>query len=150
MTESTSGELRVRPAREEDARQVSALAAQLGYVDAAAGFGERIRWLREAADQLVLVAESNRGEVVGWIHAFKRRGLLSSDDAEIGGLIVDERFRGRGVGRTLVAGAEDWAAVQGCGAIRVRSNVKRMGAPAFYAAAGYHEIKQQRVLTKAL
>ncbi len=98
----------------------------------------------------MLVAEADGDEVVGWIHVFIRRGLLSSDDAEIGGLIVDERSRGRGIGRLLLERAEAWAMERRCEAVRVRSNVKRADAPAFYAAAGYREIKQQRVLAKSL
>jgi GNAT superfamily N-acetyltransferase len=70
--------------------------------------------------------------------------------AEIAGLVVDETARGGGIGRRLLEAAEQWARSHGCRAIRVRSNVVREGAHAFYVREGFREIKTQKVFEKGL
>jgi GNAT superfamily N-acetyltransferase len=68
--------------------------------------------------------------------------------AEIAGLIVDESARGAGLGRDLVAAAGVWARARGCRVIRVRSNVVRERARAFYEREGFVVLKTQRVFEK--
>ena len=52
--------------------------------------------------------------------------------------------------RDFVAAAEAWARERGCLAVRVRSNVVRERAHAFYRREGFREIKTQQVLEKEL
>ena len=51
-------------------------------------------------------------------------------------LVVSPDARGRGVGRTLVRAAEQWAMERGCGQIMVTSAEHRADAHAFYPACG--------------
>lgn len=136
--------------RIEDTAAVARLATQLGYPSTAAQIERRLHALEQSPDARVLVAEAPDGAVLGWIHVFGRRMLESDPDAEIGGLVVDEAARGRGVGSALVASAEAWARERGYDIVSVRSNVIRAEAHEFYKSRGYQVLKSQYKLRKAL
>jgi GNAT superfamily N-acetyltransferase len=79
-----------------------------------------------------------------------RHLLVAGWLAEIEGLVIDQQHRRRGVGRRLMARAEDWARSQGCEGIQLRSNILRQEAKEFYPALGYENFKTSRVYRKAL
>jgi GNAT superfamily N-acetyltransferase len=95
------------------------------------------------------VAES-RGRLVGWLHASVHHTITNEISAEIAGLVVDEQVRGTGVGRALMSAAEQWARAQSCESVRLRSNVIRVGAHAFYRRLRYEIIKSQHAFRKKL
>jgi hypothetical protein len=43
------------------------------------------------------VAENDDNFVIAWIHILPRKLLISGSTAEIGGLIVDDQFRRKGI-----------------------------------------------------
>lgn len=139
----------IRDARVSDAASLARLATQLGYPTTEAEAGRRAAAVLGRPDHRVLVAEDG-GEMVGWIHVAPSVTLESDPSAEIAGLVVDGRSRGRGVGARLVAEAEAWAVTQGYGLMRVRSNVKRNRARRFYERAGFTVTKRQRNFEKRL
>ncbi|MGD8328256.1 MAG: GNAT family N-acetyltransferase [Acidobacteriota bacterium] len=143
-------EIRIRRAQSDDAESLAHLSGELGYPAAAAAVAQRLAVLLDRGDHAVLVAESAEGRVLGWAHAFVAHRLESPSFAEIGGLVVSEGVRGQGIGRCLVAAAERWARNRGLGAIRVRSNVVREEAHAFYRRLGYENLKEQAVFRKSL
>lgn len=139
--------MNVRRAIETDSAALAALSTQLGYPTQPAEAAERLAALGDAG--AVLVAEED-GAVLGWIHVCGIRFFQSPPFAEIGGLVVDEAARGKGIGRLLVAAAVRWAAEQGYGKIRVRSNVIREDAHRFYEREGFRRIKAQAVFDRKL
>lgn len=134
----------------EDLEAAARLATQLGYPSTAEQIGRRFRALSESEDARVFVAEGPDGNAVGWVHVFGRRLLESDADAEVGGLVVDEQFRGRGIGKALMASAEAWARERGYSLVSVRSNVIRTEAHEFYKRLGYEITKSQYKLRKRL
>jgi GNAT superfamily N-acetyltransferase len=140
---------RVRRALPEDAQRLAALSTSLGYPMSPEDATRRFAEIARHPDHALLVAEDG-GRVEGWIQVSLPRIFETPRQAEIAGLVVDESARGRGLGRELVAAAEDWAREQGCRAIRVRSNVVRERAHAFYRREGFGEIKTQLVLEKII
>ena len=128
---------------EGDAEAVAALSTQLGYPSTAEQTLKRFRAIADAPDARVWVAEAADGAILGWIHLFGNRLLESDPDAEIGGLVVHEAARGRGVGRALVGAAEAWARECGYTVVSVRSNVIRKDAHEFYKGLGYEPTKSQ-------
>lgn len=133
-----------------DIPAVAELATQLGYPSTAAQIERRFHALEETPDASVLIAENPEGTVLGWIHVFRTRHLESDPGAEIGGLVVDEAARGRGVGSALVTAAEVWAKERGYEMVSVRSNVIRVEAHEFYKSRGYEVLKSQVKLRKTL
>ena len=134
-------------ARLRDAEQLAALCDQLGYPSSPEEVRQRLQRLR-SPDHAVYVAEDENGTAIGWIHIFLRPLLEEDLAAEIGGLVVDEAHRGRGIGHQLLERAERWARRHGSRAIVVRSNVIRRDAHRFYEDCSYREVKTQRVFRK--
>ncbi len=139
----------IRAAGEGDAERIATLSEQLGYPTDAEAMLKRLRAIGRRPDHGVFVAEAE-GNVVGWVHVYAVAALESPAHAEIGGLVVDEAHRGRGIGRALMERAEAWARDMGLGAVRLRSNVIRAEAHAFYERIGYAQVKTQKVFAKAL
>ncbi len=143
-------EVTIRPARIQDADAIARLSDQLGYPASREEVEERLAHILGERDHAVYVAVSAQGEVVGWIHIYLCPLVEMALQAEIGGLVVEGRLRGRGIGQRLLERAERWAAERGCSAVMVRSNVVRERAHRFYARLGYRLMKTQRVFTKRL
>lgn len=145
-----SREVRVRTAKIEDAGAIADLSGQLGYPCSAASVRRRLRDLLGKPDHAIWVAENSGGSVAGWIHVFVYELLESDRQAEIGGLVIDENFRGQGAGKSLVERAERWARAKRLNSVYVRSNIIRKEAHAFYQKQGYKIIKTQHAFRKEL
>lgn len=142
--------LTVRPVARNDAAQVAELSGALGYPVAAEVVAQRLARLLPRAEELVLVAETSPGRVVGWIHGAMQELLEAGPRCEILGLVVDARYRGQGIGRRLVAEVEAWAGRQGLDLMTVRSNVVRAESHPFYERLGYRRAKTQHAYRKPL
>lgn len=138
----------VRGMEAGDADAVARLCRQLGYERTEEHIGE---WLTMAAsaktEQAAFVACVD-DEVVGWIEVSVERRLQSEPFAMIGGLVVKDGERGRGIGRILCEHAEAWAWEKGLGTIRVTSRSTREGAHRFYLRDGYTQLKTSLVFEK--
>ena len=143
-------ELEIREPRQADAPQLAALCDQLGYPSTAEQVSARLAAITALPDQLVLVAVDPSQTIVGWVHAFVYRVLESDPMVEVGGLVVHQQVRGRGVGKRLLAAVEAWARAQSIGVVSLRSNVVRTEAHAFYRHLGYTVPKTQLVFRKNL
>jgi GNAT superfamily N-acetyltransferase len=141
---------KVRPATSEDAAALAELSGQLGYPADEATMTGRLAALESDFRHAVFVAETEAGAVIGWIHVMPKVMLLVSDVCEIGGLVVDERHRRRGVGRALVSEAQAWARASGYRELTVRSSTLRPSAHAFYPSQGFVAVKEQTVYKKPL
>ena len=139
----------VRLADIADAPALAQLSTQLGYAADSETIKPRLIGLQQDPAHTVFVAEAD-GAVVGWLHVFLHQLLESGRRAEGGGLVVDEHARGTGVGRLLMARAEQWARDHGCAAVTLRTNVIRKDAHAFYEKLGYANIKTQHTYRKRL
>lgn len=142
--------MRVREMTKRDAPAAAGLSGQLGYPSTVAQIERRFEKVSGDPESSLFVAEDEDGRVVGWVHVVGRFYLETDPHAELGGLVVDAAARRKGAGKALVSAAEAWAASRGYGSMRVRSNVKRVEARAFYEAAGYDIIKSQNVYLKTL
>ena len=137
----------IREATAADAAALAALSTQLGYPAQPGEAAERLAAL--GPEGAVLVAEAD-GAVLGWIHVCGIRFFQSPPFAEVGGLVVDEAARGKGVGKLLVEAGARWAAERGYRKLRVRSNVVREDAHRFYEREGFRRVKTQAVFDRGL
>jgi len=58
-------------------------------------------------------------------------------------IIVDPHAQGRGIGRALVAGVDDFMRQQGVSCYRLDTRAANSGARAFYTRLGFHEHEQR-------
>lgn len=140
----------IRPPRPHDHARLADLAGQLSYPSTAEEIAQRLAVMAGSQDHAVFVAETEGGEIAGWIAVFISRGLEVNPRGEISGLIVDERFRSQSVGKHLLKRAEEWTREQGCDMVGLRSNVIRDRAHAFYLREGYEHTKSQKTFRKKL
>lgn len=139
----------IRPLTVDDAAAVADLSGQLGYPESPDKFRGRLRAMLQLEDHFALAAARGT-ELLGWIHAAVERHLQVDDAVVIGGLVVAEAVRGRGVGRLLCQEVEGRARQLGFSRVRVRSQIKREDAHRFYLREGYRQVKTSLVFEKAL
>jgi GNAT superfamily N-acetyltransferase len=142
--------VKIRKANLADASAIARLAGQLGYPTTSEEAKDSLRSFLQKKDHAIYIAETPDKLVVGWVHVFEANYLMEESFAEIGGLIVDESNRGRGIGRALVETAEGWAVTMGYRYLQIRSNIIRMKAHRFYEQIGYNLAKTSLVFVKPL
>lgn len=140
----------VRAMETRDAETVSLLSVQLGYPRSGEAIRQWIEWLaaNRAHEQTALVATID-GEIVGWIEISIEHRLQSPPFGYIGGLVVKDGVRGKGIGRQLCEKAEAWAWEHSVEAVRVTSRSTRLDAHRFYLRDGYRELKTSQVFEKS-
>lgn len=130
-------EISINKAQVRHAPQIAQLLGQLGYSSEPGEVGKKISALaRSPADRIWLARL--KGKVVGLL-AFHLTPLLHAPGklGRITALVVDEKFRGRGIGARLVETAERWGWDRGCTRIEVTSGDWRSRAHRFYLGLGY-------------
>ena len=143
------GGLVIREVSLADTTDICKLSEELGYPAPTDVMRRRIEELARLDDHAVYAAIADK-ELVGWIHVAVVRHLQAEPRAEIGGLVVGSRARSRGIGRELVAHAEQWALQHGVSSVIVRSQIAREAAHRFYLREGYRQTKTSAVFTKLL
>ena len=127
----------IRPLADGDAPAVAALSGDLGYPAGQAAMEIRLATVLADPGHAVFGAEAADGSLVGWVHVCSRLLLIDPPSAFIEGLVVAPGARRQGVGRALMAAAEDWSRSRGAQTVRLRSGATREDAHAFYRALGY-------------
>jgi diamine N-acetyltransferase len=149
-----SGDFVVRGAVPEDVPQLNALFEELdqhhvrarpeeflslsGPARSLAMVGEMVA----AADELLAVAVSGDGEIVGLVQAMERTiaaTVVSAGRkvAEVDSLVVRQGARRRGVARALMDAAADWAKARGLKDLELKVRGFNTTALAFYKATGF-------------
>ena len=135
----------IRPASEADLAPIMGL---LGQMDETmypprqeAGLSTQLDIFRQiAADprQHLLVAEAN-GRIVGTAHLIVISHLSRSckPSALVEGVVVDEAYRGKGVGAALMRQVQQIAQNAGCYKLTLSTNLARTGAHRFYSRLGW-------------
>lgn len=143
-----SAAVSIREMEPADAEAVSRLSLELGYQRSAAQVRAWIEALRCAGREQEAFVAATENNIAGWIEISIERRLQAAPFAFIGGLVVSEGWRGRGIGRRLCARAEAWAWERDVETVRVTSRSTRADAHRFYLRDGYREVKTSLVFEK--
>ena len=136
--------IQIRGAVANDIAGIAVLTNQLGYVTDEKTTAEIFTVVQQQKNTVVYVAV-DENKIRGWLHMSEIVSLESGSFYEILGMVVDEAYQNLGIGKRLVQEAIRWSRNQGALSLRVRSNVKRRQAHAFYMRQGFMEIKEQKV-----
>ena len=132
-----------------DLPEVALLSEQLGYPVSLQDVEARFDEISTRSDYALFVAKVEDKNVVGWTQINKEsKSLLIADYADVAALVVDEHYRGKGVGKLLLQEAEKWAQQNQMKLIRIRSNAKRTDAHRFYIREGYQVSKLSNIFIK--
>jgi GNAT superfamily N-acetyltransferase len=140
----------IRQARASDASTLAELTTQLSYPVAQEELARRLEPILLDQSAAVLVAVDDSDTPVGWIHVFIKQLLERSGSVLIGGLVVDERHRSRGIGQQLLQAGEAWAREQGMASMTLYSRQARTRAHRFYERHGYRISKESYFFEKDL
>jgi len=136
----------IRPAVADDAPALARLLAHLGYPADPADLPDRLLRLRSGGDDAFVAVID--GETAGLATVHSRAVLhLARPVAQLTALVVPPERRGRGVGRALVAAAEQWARAQGAERLVVTTALHRADAPLFYERLGFEHTGRRYVRT---
>lgn len=129
--------MQVRDAVASDAQALATLCTQLGYPTTTDDMPGRLARLATDPNIRVLVATIDDG-VVG-LATMHVRHMINHDKplAQLTTLVVDERYRGQGVGRALVTTVDRLARERSCKRLVVTTALRRADAHAFYEALGF-------------
>ncbi|MBL7688048.1 MAG: GNAT family N-acetyltransferase [Bdellovibrionaceae bacterium] len=132
-----------------DLPEVAQLARQLGYPVDVREIENRFSLISDNSDYALFVAKTDENKAVGWIQINREpKSLLISDYADVAALVVDENYRGKGIGKLLLQEIEKWARQNKIKQIRLRSNSKRTDAHRFYLREGYQISKLANIFMK--
>jgi len=142
MSEKFSGII-IRTAEEKDISSLVILIKNdLGYFEVKEDFvRNQFLQLNKSRDE-VFVAEIE-GVVAGFIHVEKYSNIYFGPVGNILGLAVRETYRKMGIGKQLLASAENWSKEKACIGMRLNSGGSRTGAHEFYRSQGYDNEKNQ-------
>ena len=137
MADRQDVDLTIRAAELADAEVLAELMCELGYETRTADMEMRLEPILQDSRFQTFVAV-NDGKVCGMIGCYC---LASYEHNDVGGrimaLVVSGKMRGRGIGRALVATAENNFATKNIRRVAVDTRFERKDAHRFYEKLGY-------------
>jgi N-acetylglutamate synthase-like GNAT family acetyltransferase len=129
----------IRDAKRSDSPVVAALLDQLGYPASPGEVERRLERLRSTGADRIFVAELE-GQVVGLAGLHVSASIEYDRDAgKVSAIVVDEKWRRRGVGEALLTAVEAEARARGCVLLFLTTAERRTDAHAFYRRVGLEE-----------
>lgn len=134
--------LSIRTATLKDANPIASLLAQLGYQTPA---DKLKRLLDPAHDSAIYVAVLDN-KVVGVMSLIYFDYLPSAERyCRIVTLVVDQALRGWGIGKALMAQAQQSALAQQCQVLELTTGLQRTDAHAFYEHLGFERVSYKYI-----
>jgi GNAT superfamily N-acetyltransferase len=92
----------------------------------------------------------DRDTYCGYVHVVECNFLAFDSFLEVQSILVDKRYRHRGVGKHLMKQAEAWAKAKGIKTVALSSRIKLKSAHLFYKKLGYKKYKESYFFKKNL
>jgi len=150
----TSPQLIVRPIAERDLSEWLRLRQKLWDATSEEDHKAEMLDIIEHTDtQLVLVADSGDGRLAGFLEASIRPFVEDCETDNVGyleGWYVDPEHRRRGIGRALVAAAEEWSKARGATEMASDAKIGNDQSLTAHVKLGYQETSRLVHLRKEL
>ena len=104
-------------------------------------------------DATTFVAERPDGSLCGFVEVGSRQYAEGCDSSPVGyieGWWVDADVRRQGIGRALIAAAEDWARARGYTEMASDALIDNLVSHSSHKALGYEEVERQVAFRKSL
>jgi GNAT superfamily N-acetyltransferase len=137
-------DVEIRDAVDSDAEALAPLMEQLTHKPTTPEqIRTRLRRLATTGVDRVLLAEAE-GRVVG-VAGVTYAWLFHADrpTARLMSIVVDESWRGKGVGRRLVEASIEQARAWSCDRLELTSRLERAGAHSFYESVGFTHVSKK-------
>ncbi len=150
----TETKFQIRPVREQDHAEWFRLRNLLwDEATESEHRAEMIDIIEHSDSQLVLVAETDTGRLIGFLEASIRPFVEDCHSDHVGyleGWFVEDEFRKHGIGRYLVQTAEEWAKSKGCHEMASDSEIGNELSFEAHLSLGYEETSRLVHLRKDL
>lgn len=133
--------MRIRPMLISDLPEVLELCRQLGYDNELPALHVRYLQLGRLPEHGLFVTEE-KGEVVGFLHLRDSISFIRESNLEVVAIVVENRRRGKGYGKELLAFAQKKAKEKGYGTVFLSSRDSRTDSHRFYEAQGFSAVKK--------
>lgn len=135
----------IRRARLSDLEELHALNAKvLGYDIDKKVMAQQLTALLERSDHFILVSETDKGQLAGYVHATAYDCLYFPPLLNLLALAVAADAQRQGHGKALLQVLREVGKQSGYTSLRINSGMARTGAHAFYCAIGCHEKVDQK------
>ena len=132
-------EIKIRIAGLNDSLEIAGLMSQLGYPTSSDEMEERLAAILLNSNYKTFVADYQTKVIgvigVGVFHYYEKNGKYG----RLLALVVDEKWKGRSIGVSLVSEAERWLKEHKVSSVIVNSGNQRHDAHRFYAQLGYEK-----------
>ncbi len=145
--------IHVRPYRDADWTEWLRMSHALFPAESDESLTTGMRDFRARRDAEVFVADRGDGGLAGFVEAGSRAYADGCDTSPVGYVeawFVDPDVRRQGLGRALLAAAEDWARAQGYTEMASDALIDNVVNHQAHAAAGYVEMERLVVFRKPL
>jgi GNAT superfamily N-acetyltransferase len=139
----------IREMEPKDIPACRLLLSQLGYDLNPQEVMQRYEAVKEKRDHAVFVGEQH-GQVIALLHLYERPAFDKPPELVVQALVVDQNWRGKGVGRSMMNMAEHWALNGGFSSIALTSSISRSDAHSFYKRIGFQVEATSHLFRKKL
>lgn len=137
----------IRPASMADLTAIHQLCFQLGYKPTIETSRRGLETFMDHPDYEVVVIVKDSA-VLGWMSLCRRYRIEDVPYLQVAALVIDEKIRGQGLGRQLMAYAEKRAREQKLPFVGLYSSKRRNDAHSFYEGIGFERSKESYFFRK--
>ena len=143
-------DIQFRKIKKQDIESFIDICKDIGYDLRYENISNRIRDLSKTETSDLILAVDESKTILGWIQIEICNFILIEKCANIKGLFIDKKFRGRKIGKMLINQAYNWAKQNNCTGITISTHKSRIDSHDFYTHIGFKNLNVHSTYYKAL